>query len=184
MSSNDVTSSTPYVISTSTLSPKDFVTRPHPINPEYKRNIFPLGDTCGLAKQGVHLCRIEPGITTTTLHWHSQDEEWFYMLEAGENGATLLTISEGETEPKEEKVAKGDFIAFPSNTPTAHAFRAGSEELVYLCVGTREPVDVCTYPLEQKKALIDRSKWRGVPFPGIAGFFVGEKDTTPYEFIR
>ena len=180
---SSTTASTPYRILTSALTSSDFKTHAHPFNQACKRSTFPLGDTCGLSKMGVHLCKVEPGTTSVTLHWHSQEEEWCYILEAGEGGATLLTLTEGEGEPKEEKVVKGDFLAFPANTPTAHALRAGNEELVYLCAGAREPLDVCTYPMEQKKAVLDRSKWRGVSFPGIAGFFMDAKAATSYEYI-
>ena len=110
------------------------------------------------------------------MHWHVHDEEWFYILETGEGGATLIIQEEGETKPKEEKIGKGDFLAFPAGKQNAHAFRAGAQELVYLCGGTREAMDICVYPTEHKRFVCDRSQSRGVPFPKVTGFYLKEED--------
>ena len=146
----------PHRVSTSSLTPQDFRVLAHPLNSEFIRHTVSLGDKCGLTKEGVHLSHVKPGITSTTMHWHLADDEWIYILEAGKEGATLIVQAEGDTEPKEEKIFKGDFLGFPAGKRTAHALRAGREELVYLVGGTRAPVDVCTYPAIRKKLVVDR----------------------------
>lgn len=147
----------PYKIETSALKDEDFETRPHPLDPAAIRSSFPLGDKCGLTKLGVNLVRLPPHSKSSTLHWHSHDDEWVYVLEAGESSGTLLTLPDGEKEPREETIRAGDFIAFPANTRLGHVICSGDSEVIFLCSGTRESVDVCTYPLAGKKLVIDRS---------------------------
>ncbi|KAJ3554117.1 hypothetical protein NM688_g3275 [Phlebia brevispora] len=156
MSTQETGGSTlPHRVATASLSRDDIAELRHPLNPECRRSVFALGDACGLTKQGIHFCRVDPHVATTVYHWHNNDEEWCYILEAGEGGAILLTHEEGTETPKEVKVYKGDFLAFPSGKRNAHALRAGDHELVYLVGGTREALDVCTYPLEGKKLVAD-----------------------------
>jgi len=49
----------------------------------------------------------------------------------------------------EYAVGPGDFIGFPGGYGRhyAHTMVAGAEGVEYLVGGTREPLDICTYPL-------------------------------------
>ncbi|KAI0747236.1 hypothetical protein C8Q80DRAFT_1080656, partial [Daedaleopsis nitida] len=117
-----------------------------------------LGDSTGLTKTGVHLCRLPAGATSTTMHWHSHDDEWMYVLEA-DAGATLLVwepsgsgagsgsggAQKEEVVPREEPVKAGDFLGFKAGVVRAHALRAGTSEMVYLVGGSRVPLEVSHY---------------------------------------
>ena len=44
------------------------------------------------------------------------------------------------------EIGPGDFMAFPKHSPAHHLHNSGSDDLVYLCGGTRAEIDVCNYP--------------------------------------
>jgi uncharacterized cupin superfamily protein len=148
----------PYRVETANLTPQSLNKRVHPLDSDARRITTSLGDACGLSKLGVHYCRVAPHSAGTVLHWHSNEDEWFYIIDAGPSGATLIIHSEGDAAPREEKVVTGDFLGFPAGTPNAHALRAGDQELVYLCGGTRADVDLVSYPLLDKSLVVDRTK--------------------------
>ncbi|KAI0689332.1 hypothetical protein BC835DRAFT_258286 [Cytidiella melzeri] len=147
----------PYLIHTTDLKDTDYRVKAHNLDPTAVRKTISLGDLSGLTKLGVHLTTIPPRSKSCVMHWHSQDDEWIYVLDSGPSGAVLVTLPPGEKEVKEETIRKGDFLAFPAASGLAHTIVTGDEEVVYLCSGTREPVDVCTYPLIGKKLLVDRT---------------------------
>ena len=120
---------------------------------KYREN---LGDQCGLTQAGVHLITLPPDNTSTVPHWHSNEDEWFYVIRAGE-GARIVLYEDGEAEPKEEEVKTGDFFGFPAATKTGHAFRSGPDEMVYLVGGSRKDVDVVYYPTMKTRGIIDRT---------------------------
>ncbi|KAI0340249.1 hypothetical protein BDW22DRAFT_405378 [Trametopsis cervina] len=146
----------PYKLETAQFKDEDFNERVHNLDPTAVRKTVNLGDICGLTKLGVHLVRIPPHSRSSTLHWHSSDDEWIYVLESGEAGATLVTLPKGEKDTREETIRKGDFVAWPAGSGHGHVISTGDEEVTFLCSGTREAMDVCTYPLAGKKLLIDR----------------------------
>ncbi|KAI0089609.1 hypothetical protein BDY19DRAFT_889452 [Irpex rosettiformis] len=146
----------PHIIQTSSLKDSDFTTKVHSVDPSAVRHTIPLGDLTGLTKVGVHLVRLPPHSKSVANHWHTQDDEWIYVLEAGEQGATLVRVK-GENEAKEETIRKGDFVAFPASSGVGHHIETKEEGIVYLVSGTRAPVDVCSYPLEGKKLVVDRT---------------------------
>lgn len=131
----------------------------HPLDPTVFKYKVNLGDQCGLTQTGVHLNTVPPNNISTVPHWHSNEDEWFYVIKAGE-GARLVLYSEGEDgniESREEEVKTGDFLGFPATTKTGHTFKTGADEMVYLVGGTRQPVDVVHYPAIKMKAIIDRT---------------------------
>ncbi|KAI0689328.1 hypothetical protein BC835DRAFT_258383 [Cytidiella melzeri] len=156
MASQSSRTNKPYRISTSKFRDGDFKTTPHELDDTAVRKSISLGDMCGLTKLGVQMVRLPPHSKSSTLHWHSTDDEWLYVLESGEAGAKLVTLPDGETQTKEETIRKGDFIGFRAASGLAHVVTTGDEEVVFLCCGKREPMDVVTYPLKGKKLLIDR----------------------------
>jgi uncharacterized cupin superfamily protein len=160
MASTSESTPKPYLVHTSNLTDVDFLVKAHDLDSTAVRHTIPLGDLCGLTKLGVHLIRIPPHSKSCAMHWHTQDDEWVYVLESGAAGAKLVTLPPGgdaATDLKEETIRKGDFFAFSASSGVAHYIATGDEEVVYLCSGTRAPVDVCSYPLVGKKLVVDRT---------------------------
>jgi len=147
--------STPHLVRTSDPECKGEPSS-HPLDPSVHRYKLNLGDRCGLTQAGVHLYTVPPNNTSTVPHWHSNEDEWFYVIRAGE-GARLILYEDGKPEPKEEEVKTGDFFGFPAATKTGHAFKTGAEEMIYLCGGTRKEVEVVHYPEKKMKAVLDRT---------------------------
>jgi len=147
--------STPYLVRT---SDPEINGEPasHPLDPDVFRYKLNLGDRCGLSQTGVHLNTIPPNNISTVPHWHSNEDEWFYIIKAGE-GARIVLYEDGMTEPREEEVKTGDFFGFPAATKTGHAFKTGAGEMVYLVGGARKEVDVVHYPAIKMKAVVDRT---------------------------
>ena len=160
----------PYLIHTAALPLSALEHRPHPLDSANHRYQVSLGDSTGLTKLGVHYCRLPAGATSTTLHWHSHEDEWFYVLQAGEDARLLvwepaevsdsgeggeIRAGSGEVVPREERVQAGDFVGFKAGVRRAHAFRAGAGEMVYLMGGSREPLDVSYYPAIGKRQVTD-----------------------------
>ncbi len=175
----------PYLVRTSSLALSALEHRPHPIDGANYRYQVSLGDSTGLTKLGVHFCRLPAGATSTTLHWHSHEDEWFYVVQAGEDARLLVwEPSDGEqglggeagveeVVPREERVRVGDFVGFKAGVRRAHAFKAGGEEMVYLVGGSREALDVSYYPTAGRRQLIDSADLAG------GNWAVEEKDVKP-----
>lgn len=99
-----------------------------------------LGAAVGSEKIYVNIDRVPPGAFSTKYHSHSQQEEFFLILE----GSGTLRF-----DGKEYPVKKGDFIDKPGGKNLAHQFyNTGSDVLVILDIGTKEPEDTCFYPDE------------------------------------
>lgn len=99
-----------------------------------------LSAAAGSEKLYVNIDSVEPGMYSAKYHSHTQQEEFFLVLE----GSGTLRLNN-----REYPVAKGDFIAKPAGRDIAHTFfNSGSGMLVILDVGTMEPLDECYYPDE------------------------------------
>ena len=97
-----------------------------------------LGDAGGLTDFGVNLVQLPPGEWSSQRHWHSNEDEFVYVLQ----GTLTLVTDAGETQ-----LHAGDCAAFPKNSCDAHhIINKGSDTAVYLEVGTRTDSDVCSYP--------------------------------------
>lgn len=97
-----------------------------------------LGDAAGLTDFGVNLTRLPPGEWSAQRHWHTDEDEFVWMLE-GE--ATLITDKGRET------LRAGDCAAFRKGEANGHHFVNESRtDAVYLEVGTRSNADQCSYP--------------------------------------
>ena len=128
----------------------------HPLNPTVFKYKLNLGDKCGLTQGGVHINTVPPNNVSTAPHWHSNEDEWFYILKAGE-GAQVVLYEDGKEEPREEEVKTGDFYGFPAGMKVGHMFKTGADEMVYLVGGSRKEVEVVHYPPVKMKAVLDRS---------------------------
>ena len=97
-----------------------------------------LGDAGGLSQFGVNLLRLAPGAWSSQRHWHTDEDEFVYVL-SGE--VTLIT------DGGEDVLRAGDCAAFPRNDRNGHHLvNKGGKPAVCLEVGTRSKSDVCWYP--------------------------------------
>jgi uncharacterized cupin superfamily protein len=95
-----------------------------------------LGDAGGLRDFGINLMRLPPGNWSSQRHWHSDEDEFVYLLEGG------LTLVEdgGQT-----LMYAGDCAAFAKGTGNGHHFiNKSSAMAIYLEVGSRSPHDLTT----------------------------------------
>lgn len=96
-----------------------------------------LGDAGGLRDFGVNLMTLPPGAWSSQRHWHSDEDEFVYVLE----GEVILVEGSGET-----VMHAGDCAAFPKGTGHGHhLINRSSAVAVYLEVGSRNPHDLTTY---------------------------------------
>ena len=124
----------------------------------------PLGLAAGLTQFGVNLTRLKPGVWTGQRHWHSDEDEFVWVLE----GEAVLVTDEGR-----ETFRAGECAGFKAGVPNAHHFcNESSEDVVLLTVGTRSADDACTYPE------VDLAANPGRYTIGPAAFV--HKDGTPY----
>ncbi len=106
--------------------------------PVAQRVVQRLGDAGGLSQFGVNRIELPPGTWSSQRHWHSHEDEFVYVLE----GTVVLITDRGE-----ELLCAGDCAAFPHGVHDGHHLaNRGTDTAVCLCVGTRSPVDVATYP--------------------------------------
>ena len=93
-------------------------------------------------KMVTSLYEIPPGKSNYPLHYHTANEEIFFILK----GKGKLRTSEGEFDIK-----AGDYLRFPASPHGAHQLINTSDEpLHYLDVGTTEQPDVVVYPDSNK----------------------------------
>lgn len=103
---------------------------------------WPLADAGGLTQFGAHLELLAPGGVTSLRHWHSEEDEFLYML----NGE--LVLYEG---PEVHTLRPGQAAAFPAGVAEGHFLRNESTaDASYLIIGTRRPEDVVTYPAHDR----------------------------------
>ena len=97
-----------------------------------------LGDALGLTRFGVNLVELGPGDWSSPRHWHSQEDEFVYILD-GE----LVLI----TEAGEQRLAAGMTAGFPAGVEDGHHLVNRSDAPArYLEIGSRLPDDVARYP--------------------------------------
>ena len=125
----------------------------------------PLGLAAGLTQFGVNLVRLKPGVWTGQRHWHSDEDEFVWVIE----GEVVLETDEGC-----ETFCAGECAGFKAGVANAHHFRnEGTKDAVLLTVGTRSSDDACYYPDVDLEARPGRYKI------GPAAFV--HKDGTPYD---
>lgn len=134
-------SQNPFLVTKETID-NGLKTAAHPLDTTAKRQTLSLGDSAGLTQQGVHMQHVFKGRNRSSLpHWHSAEEEWFYILSGSGSAIIVEHPPSGEPQEREVTVSAGDFLGFPANADSrkyAHCFMSGDEEdLVYLCGGTR-----------------------------------------------
>ena len=101
-----------------------------------RRQLVPFG----LAEQcNVSLYEIPPGKSAYPYHYHTKNEEAFYIV----SGKGML-----KTPADEREVSSGELLFFPANEKGAHKLTNTSETemLVYLDFDTYNEIDVAIYP--------------------------------------
>jgi uncharacterized cupin superfamily protein len=97
-----------------------------------------LGDAAGLKNFGVNLVKLEPGSCSALRHWHTQQDEFIYVLE----GEVILVTNEGE-----QTLTAGMTAGFPAGVADGHhLINRSSLVAIYLEIGDRTPEDEVTYP--------------------------------------
>jgi uncharacterized cupin superfamily protein len=97
-----------------------------------------LGDAAGLTQFGVNLLTLPPGVWSSQRHFHSQEDEFVYVLE-GE--VTLVTDQGSET------LRAGDAAGFKAGDPNGHCLKnLSTAPARVLEVGSRVKGDSATYP--------------------------------------
>lgn len=102
----------------------------------FKRELVPKGK----AQQcSISVYEIPPGKSAYPYHYHTKNEEAFYII----SGNGILKTPSGDRE-----VSAGEFLFFPSNENCAHKLTNTSETeiLVYLDFDTHNEIDVAFYP--------------------------------------
>lgn len=95
-----------------------------------------LGDAGELRDFDVNLMTLPPGGWSSQRHWHSDEDEFVYLLE----GEATLVEDGGET-----LLRAGDCAAFPKGACNGHhLINRSSTMAVYLEVGSRNPNDLTT----------------------------------------
>ena len=108
----------------------------------------PLGLAAGLTQFGVNLTRLKPGVWTGQRHWHSDEDEFVWVLE----GEAVLVTDDGR-----ETFRAGQCAGFKAGVANAHHFRnEGSQDVILLTIGTRSKDDACAYPDIDLQALPGR----------------------------
>jgi uncharacterized cupin superfamily protein len=117
-----------------------------------------LGGAGGLADFGVNLTRLPPGAWSSQRHWHSEEDEFVYVI----SGELTLITNAGE-----QQLYAGGCAAFPKNAPDGHhMINRSGESAVYLEIGSRSASDVCTYPdIDLHADQEGYSRKNGQPYP-------------------
>ncbi len=89
-------------------------------------------------KLGMVLNHLPPGGVGCPFHWHTHEDEVFYVV----SGKGVLRYGDSVRE-----IGPGDCISCPAGTRIAHQIaNPFSEELVYLAAGNYDKHEVCGYP--------------------------------------
>jgi uncharacterized cupin superfamily protein len=124
-----------------------------------------LGDAASLTQFGVNLTRLSPGAWSSQRHWHTEQDEFIYLLE----GEAILVSEAGE-----EILKPGDCAGFKAGEPDGHHLQNRSErDVVYLEIGTRNAGDGVQY------SDIDM-----VCPPNAMPAMYTRRDGTPYQNLR
>lgn len=104
-----------------------------------------LGNALGLRNFGVNLVKLEPGAQSALRHWHTQQDEFVWVLE----GEVVLITDQGE-----QVLSAGMCAGFPKGKPDGHHLvnRSGADAW-YLEVGDRSAGDAAVYPDEAMRAV-------------------------------
>lgn len=126
-------------IAATAVPPRRGSSYPHPFSvPCAGRAKHPLGDAFGLRQYGVNLVALPPGMWSSQRHWHSEEDEFVYILE----GRPTLVTDAGRT-----PLAPGMCAGFRAGDANGHHLVNDTDSPVaYLEVGSRREGDDVDYP--------------------------------------
>ena len=105
-----------------------------------------LGNAFGLQNFGVNLVKLEPGAQSALRHWHTQQDEFVWVLE----GEIMLVTDAGS-----ETLKPGMCAGFPKGRPDGHHLvNKSRKDAWYLEVGDRSPGDGAVYPDDDMRAVL------------------------------
>jgi uncharacterized cupin superfamily protein len=114
-------------------------------HPRFTATAADVGLQIGAEKLGYQIGRLPPGSAFCPYHWHTAEEEFFYVI----RGAATLRTPDGE-----RTIAAGDFAAFPVGPAGAHGVRNHTNEPCdILMVANVDRGDTCFYPDSRKAAI-------------------------------
>lgn len=97
-----------------------------------------LGDAAGLTRYGVNLVELPPGAWSSQRHWHSEEDEFVYVV----SGQVTLVTDGGR-----QVLVAGMAAGFPAgNADGHHLVNEGDTPAVFLEIGNRSDADVVEYP--------------------------------------
>ena len=97
-----------------------------------------LGDAAGLTQFGVNLLRLKPGVWSSQRHWHTEQDEFVYVV----SGEVVLVTDAGE-----EILKAGDCAGFKAGDRDGHHLQNRSNaDALLLEIGTRVTNDAGEYP--------------------------------------
>ncbi|WP_372786051.1 cupin domain-containing protein [Phenylobacterium sp.] len=123
-----------------------------------------LGDAAGLTDFGVNLVRLPPGKWSSQRHWHTEEDEFVWVLE----GEVVVVEDDGG-----HRLGPGDCVGWQAGAANGHCLQNRSDrDAVYLEIGARRPeTDACDYPDIDMVARPAERVYRhrdGTPYPGGA----------------
>ncbi|MBD2691520.1 cupin domain-containing protein [Anabaena catenula] len=97
-----------------------------------------LGNAAGLKNFGVNLVTLTPGSCSALRHWHTQQDEFIYIIQ----GEITLITNAGE-----QILTPGMMAGFPAGEANGHQLLNKSQAMaIYLEVGDRSPGEEVYYP--------------------------------------
>jgi uncharacterized cupin superfamily protein len=97
-----------------------------------------LTEPLGLTQFGVNLTTLKPGAMSSQRHWHSQEDEFVYVL----SGELTLVTKDGE-----QILRPSMAVGFAKGDRNGHQLiNRSSEPATYLEIGTRSGDDDVEYP--------------------------------------
>jgi uncharacterized cupin superfamily protein len=116
--------------------------------PPYGGRSAEVGFAIGARRIGYRVAIVAPGTTWCPYHWHTREEELFYVID----GTPTVRVPHGEF------VARpGDFIAFPPDPSGAHKlWNASERDCTIVMLAATDSGDTCFYP-DSRKLLVEAS---------------------------
>ena len=111
---------------------------PHLNAPCAERVRRALGNAAGIKAFGVNLTELPAGAWSSQRHWHTEQDEFIYVLE----GEITLVTNAGET-----LLTAGMCAGFPAGAPDGHhLINKSGKRALYLDIGDRPAGDAAHYP--------------------------------------
>lgn len=108
--------------------------------------------TGGLTQYGAYLQTLHPGATSSTRHWHEEEDEFLFVVQ----GQVTVVENDGA-----HVLEPGDAACWPRGVPNAHhVLNASDQPCAYVMVGTRVTRDICHYPDVGKTLYSEGDRWR------------------------